>query len=231
MRTLSFMSLMLLAACNGGDPGDTSNTSGDGGTDGGGTITPGMAAIKVTAASFLGASDDCDIVVNNEKAGEVGQQIEVEADRTHWVGVGTVNEDGLITHTLSDTWAGDSTWAGATVIVPEWDVELADGAVDEREVEFNLYVEGSWTCNFVDGEESTAQTGSVSYPTGETMRMPVGTLGVNGIDIYSTDAACNRLEGEFLNPTQLVFYMSCAKGDDANFECWEGSFEERPSAW
>ncbi len=220
MRIFSFMSLVLLAACTGGDCDQTecadgSNANGCTNCDDTGTNPfAEFATIKVTKASFLGTPDDCDVIVDEAKAGEVGDDITVEADSTHSVGVGAIGTDGFITHTLTDAWTGDSTWAGATVIVPEWDVKLDPEATDEREVEFNLYpfhANDWWSCT---NDRNDSVDKAIAETDGATFYTPKGEMTLTGITLTKE----GFVDARFTSISELSFVLDGES--DINYTCY-----------
>lgn len=227
MRILSILGLVALAACNGGndctedcdgtgsDQDACADCSDDTGTD---PFAEKFATIKVTKATFLGASDNCDVIVDEAKAGEVGDAIEVEAEHTHSVGVGAIGTDGFITHTLTDAWAGDSAWAGVTVFTPEWDVKLDPEALDEREVTLSLYpfhANDWWTC-LNDRNDSVGldileidEDGNVYVPGGP------GWMALSGITLTKEGYS----EAGFTTVATLTFVTDHPDGD-INEHCY-----------
>jgi hypothetical protein len=180
------------------------------------------ATINVTKATFLGVPDDCDVVVDEETAGPTGTNIPVTAEHTHTVGVGVIGTDGLITHTLTDGWAGDSTWAGATVITPEWDVMLDPEATDEREVEFNLYpfhANDYWSCT---NDRNSSVSTDIAETDGATFHMPgIGEMNLSGVSIELDDST----SGSFISISEATVISVQSETSQITQTCYSSDDE------
>jgi hypothetical protein len=236
MRILSIMSLWLLAACNGGrNDTDTNNgcdeveqANNECGTDDSGTEPSAMGSFTAPPVDFLGDEEACTSNLTATGASysvPSGETEEVQATE-YIVSFGDTSKASSASANLPVHTSPDGTMG----ITPPVTVTVKDGEVATVETpSMNLYVEGTWTCNLVDSDESTAQTATISYPTGDSVKLPIGTLGIKEMNLEYSDDECDDF-GEFLTPSQATITIDCSF-QYLEMECWKGMFEERPDTW